>query len=262
MQISADLLDYFSTDFIFAYILIATRIGGAIAFLPGFGEGYITLQAKVALVLAITMVMAPVLESKIPAMPPATIQAALLLGAEFMIGAFLGLLARLIYIALEVGGMIIAFQLSLGNATVFNPAMATQGSVVSVFLVITGGVLLFATNMHHLMLLTVLDSYTLFEPGISFPTGDMADFFARTLSNSFVLAVQMASPFLVIGLVFYAAMGLLGRLMPQIQVFFLAIPLQSMLGFFVLFLIITALFTWFLTSFENTLEGLLDVNSF
>ena len=198
-----------------------------------------------------------------PALPGSALQLFLLLFFEVFVGVFLGLLTRLVFAAFEIAGMMMSFQVSLGNATIFNPAMATQGSLLSVLISVAGILLIFVTNMHHLMLSAAVDTFTLFQPGnFALPVGDMADFFARTFNQSFLLAFQMAAPLIVIGLLFYLGLGLLGRLMPQVQVFFVAIPLQILLGFFVLSLTISATMLWFAGHFENTLEGFLDLNPF
>src|SRR3546814_12035340 len=82
--------------------------------------------------------------------------------------------------------------------------------------------------MHHLMLMALVDSYTLFVPGTGFPTGDFSEMAAETVARSFALGFQIALPVVVVGVLIYLAMGLMSRLMPQIQVFFLALPVQML----------------------------------
>jgi len=167
--------------------------------------------------------------------------------------------ARLVVATVEIAGMIISMQLSLANASVFNPAMAAQSSLVSALLGVMAVALLFATNMHHLLLLAVADSYTLFIPGTVPIYGDFASTFGQVLGGSFLVATQLAAPFIVLGLVFYLGLGLLARLMPQLQIFFIAIPAQIYVGLMILGLILPALMLVWLNHAQSTLHGFLDL---
>ena len=113
--------------------------------------------------------------------------------------------------------------------------------------------MIFVADLHHLMLMAIADSYTLFKPGGPIPFGSFSEVVTRILADSFKLGIQLAAPFLVVGTVFYAGLGLLGRLMPQVQVFFIAIPLQIMLAFIVMSFTLSAGMFWFLSRFEDNL---------
>jgi flagellar biosynthetic protein FliR len=104
----------------------------------------------------------------------------------------------------------------------------------------------------------VVDSYTLFSPGGALPWDDFSDLMTRTVAHAFGLGMQIAAPFLVVGLVFYLGLGLINRLMPQMQVFFIAMPLQIALAFFIMALTISAAMLWFLNDFQGRIGGLLS----
>jgi len=251
-------LNSLATNELFGLFLIFTRMAGALGFFPGFGENYVNGRAKVGFAILMALVVAPILLPQMPVYPGSALQIAVLVLMEALVGIFYGLLARLLFLSIEIGGTIMSFQMSLGNATIFNPAMASQGSLVSVFFIVMATTLLFVTDMHHLMLAAIVGSYDAFPPGQMPPTGDMAEYFSRAMSASFLLAAQFASPLLVLGVLFYTALGVLGRLMPQMQVFFVAIPLQILMGFFVMALTLSAVFMWFLMHYENLLEDFLQ----
>jgi flagellar biosynthetic protein FliR len=129
-----------------------------------------------------------------------------------------------------------------------------QGALFSVFLAILGVLVIFETGLHQMLLSAVIDSYRVFVPGHLPPLDDLSRVVARVVSDSFDLAVRMAAPFLVMALVFYLGLGLLGRLMPQIQVFFIALPLQIVLGFLVLMVSVAAMLAWFAGAFEDAIS--------
>lgn len=237
----------------FAIGLVFSRLGSAVMLMPGFAESYVSPRIRLMLALALTVVVTPVVSVHLPPMPQSLLAAALLIGGEIVIGLFMGGLIRLLVSALHVAGVIIGFQTSLSNATFFDPSNSQQGALIAAFFNIVGVFLIFVSDLHHLMLMAIADSYTLFKPGGPLQFGDFSQTLVRLLSESFALGLQLASPFIVVGTVFYAGLGLLGRLMPQVQVFFIAIPLQIIIAFMVMSMTLSVGMFWFLARFEENL---------
>lgn len=251
------MLDQILTGGLFAYLLVFARIGAAISVLPGFGEAYVSPRVRLVVALLISAVVAPTLRTPLPELPASVLMLFVLIAAEVVIGLFFGGIARLLIAGLQTAGMIIAFQTNLASALINDPASSQQGSIVGNFLVAMGVLLIFMTDLHHVLLRGLVDSYTLFTPG-SFPdAGDMAEMVTRIVAVSFNVAMQIAAPYTVVGLVFYLGLGLLARLMPQVQVFFIAIPLQIVLSFFVMMLTLSAGMIWFTERFADTMGGFL-----
>lgn len=242
---------------VFAYLLVFARIGTTISILPGFGESYVSPRIRLLLALAITVMLTPILTAQLPKMPASPIELALLVGSEGLIGLFIGSIARLLLSALAAGGAILAFTSGLANAMLFNPLLSDQGALPGVFLSILGLLLIFVTDTHHLMLMALLDGYSLFLPGGVLAFGDFADLLAQVLAGSFRMGLQIASPFLLYGLVFYVGMGLLARLMPQMPIFFVALPIQIVLGLSTMLITFPAALLWFLNYFQTTFSRIL-----
>ena len=129
-------------------------------------------------------------------------------------------MAAIIMSALQVAGFLIASQIGLSYAQTIDPTQNTQGAVVGNFMTLLGVVAIFATDMHHLAIGAIAGSYRLLPPGGHLPTCDMAQLVIQLVSGSFALGFQLAAPFLVFGFAVYAGLGLLARLMPQLQIFF------------------------------------------
>ena len=249
-----DLLDQFLTTQILVFVLIFTRFGTALMVMPTLGEGLVPSRVRLLLALVITALMVPVLADRLPqALPTSPFELLFLMLVEFVVGLMLGLSARVLLSAMDVAGMLISFQMSLSNAFAFNPAMATQGSLVGSFLTILAITLIFVTDLHHLFFAAVVSSYQMFPPGQMPDTGDAAQMIARLVSHSFTVGVQLAAPFIILGLTFYAGVGLLARLMPQVQIFFIAIPVQLLLGIVVLMLALSGMALFWLGQFEEAL---------
>jgi len=244
---------------VYLFLAVFARIGAAIMVLPGFGELTIPARVRLALALTLTFVLFPLVANMLPGMPADALSLAGVIIGEILIGVAIGLLARFVVSGLQVAGTIIAFNSGLGSAQLFDPTVGQQGAITGAFLATLGVTLLFVTNMHHLMLEALVDSYQLFRPGAALPVGDFSDTAAQLVARSFAMGLQIAMPVVLIGTMIYIAMGLMARLMPQIQVFFIALPLQMLVAFVILAITVGAGMLVFLEQFEATLRDLLIV---
>jgi flagellar biosynthesis protein FliR len=238
------------------FMLVFARVGAMVMLLPGFGETNIPVRVKLGIALLLTLIILPLHRAAYQVDLSSMASLAVLMVHEIIIGIVLGATARVTLSALAVAGSVIAQQLGLGFVTAVDPTQGQQGLLIGNFLTILGITLLFATNLHHLVIAALDDSYTLFLPGDVPLTGDMAALMTRTLAGAFRIGVQISAPFLVFGLLFNVGLGLLSRLMPQMQVFFVGVPLSILLGFLILFLVLAAMMGTYLGSVENVLREL------
>ncbi len=229
-----------------AFLLVFARIGTMLMLLPGLGEQNISSRMRLTAALVLAAVLLPLHRSAYHIDTSALAPVIVLLVEEILIGAMLGLTARLTISALEVAGAVIAQQLGLGFVTAVDPTQGEQGAIVGNFLTMLGITLVFATDMHHLVIAALNDSYTLFAPGEVPAVGDAAALVTRIVAGAFRIGIQLSAPFLVFGLMFNIGLGVLSRLMPQMQVFFVALPLSILLGLMFLVLVIGAMMGVFL----------------
>ncbi len=225
---------------LFALFLIFVRIGAALMLMPGFSEPYIFSRSRLLFALVLTVVLAAPLADYLPPQPARMDRLVLLVAGEAMLGAFIGGATRIMFAALHVAGSTIAVQSGLATASVFDPNQSTQGTIPGNFLTTTALVLLFATDGHHMLLRGIVESYRHLEPGRPLPIDDMAAFITEIVQRGFDLGVRIAAPLLLVGFLTNLAMGILNRLMPSFQVFFIALPLQLLLSFATLMLCFSA----------------------
>lgn len=244
-------LEDFLTSGVFTFMLIFVRIGTAIMIMPGVGDSFTPQNVRLYIALGLTLVLTPVMMPYMPSPVPGTAALFLLIVMEFIIGLFIGTIARILTAALDVAGMIISMQSGLGNAQLFNPASATQGSLIGAFLSVTGVVLLFTVKLHHLLFMGLAESYELFPVGGVPDTGSMANLVSMAVSSAFLIGFQIAVPFMIVAMMMYIGMGVLSRLMPQVQVFMLALPLQILISFTTMSFVISAGLLFWLSRFEH-----------
>ncbi|MEQ8377344.1 flagellar biosynthetic protein FliR [Parvibaculum sp.] len=247
-----------SIDFLpqtaFTFMLIFSRLAAMLMLMPALGETSIPANVRLILALLLSFVMMPLVASSYGAIPDTVPALAFLVLTEIAVGLFIGGAARIIMSALHVAGNIIALQMSLAFAQNVDPTQGQQGVLIANFLSLTAVTLIFATNLDHLMIAAMRDSYEIFVPGQALPIGDFSQMAVQMVSGAFKLGLQLAAPFLVFGLIFYLGIGILSRLMPQIQIFFIAMPANIMLGFVLLLFLLGAMMTWFLQGFEQSIS--------
>lgn len=240
---------------IWAAALIFARIGAALMLMPGFGEAYVPPRARLSIALALTICILPSLRASLPPIPTAEWELAGKLIGEILIGLIIGGAARMLMSALGTAGQIMGMESGLSFAQTADPTAENSGAAFSVFLGLLGVTLIFATDLHHLLLRGIVGSYEVFAPGGRVPVEDAAALAVDAVAKSFLVGFQIAAPLVVAGLIFRLGLGALARLIPTIQVFFVVLPLQ-VLGALVLIALglSTGMLVW-LDSIENYAKG-------
>jgi flagellar biosynthesis protein FliR len=239
-----------------AFMLVFARIGTMVMLLPGLGEMSVPVRVRLTVALVLSAMFLPLHRAAYTIDLREFGPVLLMLGHELLIGAVLGLTARLTISALQVAGAVVAQQMGLGFVTAVDPTQGQQNVIVGNFLSVLGVTLVFAADLHHLVIAALNDSYRLFAPGAALLVGDIAALITKTIAGAFKIGIQLSAPFLVFGLLFNLGLGILSRLMPQMQVFFVGLPLSILLGFLILLLVISAMMGTFLDFLGATLREL------
>jgi flagellar biosynthesis protein FliR len=204
---------YATAQQVFAAGLIFARLGAIVMLLPAFGESFIPPRIRLSFALALSLMLFPLLSSAAPALPAS---------AGDMIRLFMGSLAA--------AGEIVSLQTTLSFSQTANPSQAQPSTTLATFLGLMGIVLIMATDLHHLFVAAIVRSFTLFPFSREVPLADAGQLAIQTVGGSFALGLQLAAPVVVFSLIFNIATGLVGRVMPQFQVFFVATPLIVLIG--------------------------------
>jgi flagellar biosynthesis protein FliR len=210
--------------------LIFARLGSFFVAMPGVGESTVPANIRLAFAFIVTLALYPALAGSLPAEPSDIWAMAFQITAEIVIGLAFGTLLRMFTQSLAVAGEIVSLQTTLSFAQTTNPLQAQPTASVTTFLTLVGMTVIFATNLHQLFIVGIVHSYQTFPPGHGVPLDRFNAAAVRVMGDTFALGVQLAAPVLVFSLVFNIAAGLVARVMPQFQVFFIAAPLTVLLG--------------------------------
>ena len=221
---------YATAQQVYAAGLIFARLGAIVMLMPGLGETFIPARIRLSFALALSLLLFPLLAAKVPVLATGAGDFGLAVIREVIIGLLIGSILRLFMTSLATAGEIVSLQTTLSFAQTANPMQAAPSTTLGTFLGLIGIVLIFATDLHHLFIAAIVSSFDLFPFGRDIPVADAGQLAVQTLGSSFALGLQLSAPVIVFSLVFNVAAGLVGRVMPQFQVFFAATPLIVLLG--------------------------------
>jgi flagellar biosynthetic protein FliR len=214
----------------FQAVLVFARLGAAVMLLPGLGEEEVPATLRLGLGLALMGLLFPLVAPGLPPAPEDAANAARVLAVEVVTGLWIGGLARLALLAFAMAGQAISALIGLGGLLVMDAALGAQATSLGRALGLLAVVLVMATGLHGIALRALVESYAVLPAGDPFPAGAAAGALAQAGADSLSLALRLAAPFVVGAVVLNVALGLLARLAPQVQTFFIAVPGQILAG--------------------------------
>jgi flagellar biosynthesis protein FliR len=227
----------------FGFVLVLGRIGAALTLLPGLGEAAPPAMLRAGLAMGITALLLPGIMPLIPQLPADLPTVAGMIGAEVITGVWLGWLARLLVLALPIAGQFIAFMLGVSNVLVTDPELGAQSSALEQLFSLAAPLAVLISGLYALPLAALAGSYHLIAPGALLPAGDGTTVAVHAVGACFALALQLASPFVLAAIVWNVVIGLVARLVPNVPVYFVALPGQILGGLVLLAALAGALIT-------------------
>ena len=221
-------------DHAFALLLVLARVGGTFALLPGLGESSAPTVIKAGLILTLSILLLPMVQPLLPPRPATELALALMILAEMLNGIWFGWLARVLTTSLPLAGQFISDFTGLSNVLVPSAGLGSQTSAVSRLYEVAIPALVLSTGLYMLPLSALGGFYRLVPPGTIVGASDSAAVTISVVAESFNLALRFASPFLLVGVAWNVAIGLMARLVPRLQIFFVAMPGQIGIGLLLL----------------------------
>lgn len=215
-------------------LLILVRIATTIAVLPLLTGQGIPAPAKIGFSTLMAAVLYP-LVPKIGIMLPATLwEAAMTIGVEAIFGLVFGFVAHLIFLAVQFAGQLIDLQVGLGMANVMDPALDPQVTVLGKFHYILAVLIFLTVGAHHWVLEALARSFQILPLGGFNIEGALAKKLNTLTAQVFVIVIKIAAPIMITTTLTNLAMGILGRVVPQINLFVAGFPVLVSLGLMVL----------------------------
>ena len=238
---------------LYHFLFVFTRLSGAFLFMPFYASVYIPTRVRLIFALTLAVMLTPVLSGQLPPPPANVLELFRMLLIEITVGVFLGIFPFFLMTVIDLAGVNASMATSFSNATLLDPQTRVQSTVLTGFLTLCSLLLIVTTDVYQILLGSVLASYDIFPVGASLLTGDMMQALAKALSAAFTYGFQISSPFIVMIILIYSSMGVMSRLMPQLNIIFIVMPLQVYLGLALMMVSLPVMLWWFMDFFRNTL---------
>ena len=212
---------------LYRLLLVLCRVSAALLLLPGYGDGGVPVRMRTMASLMMALCLAPQAGPATPVPESWAIIGAI--GAESLVGALFGGLARVIMSAVQTAGQIIGQCIGVSN--IFTNGLGPDSSA-TLGAAIQAGCLaaIFAVGAHHTALRAVAESYTMFPLGTGPAVEASTRLVTETLGHAFRLGMQLSMPFLLMGLLFNIALAGINRALPMVPVFMIGGPALLLAG--------------------------------
>ena len=224
-----------------AFALVFARIAAAMALLPGLGEAAAPAVVRIGLAFGLTILLIPDLQPLMPTVPDAGLAMGLMVAGEVVTGLWFGWVARMIALALPIGAQFIGYLMGLSSVLQPDPELGAQSGVLGKLFQMATPVLLLLSGLYRLPLVALVGLFELIPPGHMLPAADSMQLAVNAVGKTFSLALQLASPFVVLGTVWQLALGQIARVASRMQIYFVSMPGQIMSGLAVLMMTISAI---------------------
>jgi flagellar biosynthetic protein FliR len=241
---------------IVAFFFPLARILALLVTAPPFNNPSLSVRVRLLLGLAMAMAITPTLPNS-PALDPASGLGLLILAQQILIGLAMGFVMRLVFSAIDLTGNLISNQMGLGFATAYDPQSASQTAVVSEFLGMLALLIFMAINGHLMVFATLAKSFSLLPIGSAAPASSSWLNIANAGGVVFSSGLLLALPIVVALLITNIALGVLGRVAPQLNLMAIGFPITIALGFAVLIVSLSHLSEPLQQLFEYGLQSML-----
>jgi flagellar biosynthetic protein FliR len=242
------------------FMLALARISGVVMLLPGVGEAVVPQMLRAGFALCLTALLLPILpipDFTLQGAQPGPVMLLVLIAHELAIGIWLGIMARLFMLALPMAGQVISFQMGLSSIITPDQELGSQSTLLSSVFGMFATTMILVTGLYALPLQALAASYHVLPVGIGLPAGGFLEIAERLTAQSFALSIQLAMPFLLAGMLWQAGLAIISKLVPQLQIFLVAMPGQTLGGIALLALLGTAITAAWLHATASGLTRLL-----
>ncbi|MDD2877686.1 MAG: flagellar biosynthetic protein FliR [Acidiphilium sp.] len=229
-------MDPLLSNITFDFLIVFIRISSVVMILPGFSEAGVPPMARIGLSIALTTIIAPLVANVLPTMPQMPVPLLMLITEQIVIGITIGWLTRTILTSLPMAGQAISYQIGLSSVLLPSTDLGSNSTLIASVLNLLLPVMFFGSAMIVFPILALINSFHQLPADFSGQwsqsnlLSSIMKIIVQSVAFEFLIATQIAAPFLVIGLIWQAGLALMAKASPQLQIFFVAAPLQILVG--------------------------------
>jgi len=219
-----------------SFILIFVRTAAMIFFIPFLGARNVPRVFKIGLALLIALILISIvkIDASIISADLLTLTAGI--AGEIIIGFTIGLIAKLVFSAMEMAGELIGFQMGFSIVNVIDPQTSTHVPIIGQFHTILATLIFLTINAHHLFIAAIAESFTLVPPMRLALTNQMFAGIVTLSRDIFVLAIRIGAPVIVALFIANIALAIISKTMPQMNVMMVGFPITIAGGLLIMVL--------------------------
>ena len=219
---------------VWGFVVVLVRTGAILSTLPLIGGRLVPRRVKILLAMAIALVMAPIVTVKYSTDWLEPLNLVMGLTSELFVGITLGLATRLLMTTVEIAGSVMGFQVGFGIVGVFDPVTQVETPVFGQLLTILAALLYFEVDGHHLVLLALRASFGLIPPFGAHLTGPLFVDVVQLMQSTLWTGLKIALPVIGVTFLVHLTLGILGRMVPQMNILLMSFPITISMGLLVL----------------------------
>jgi flagellar biosynthetic protein FliR len=217
-------LTLLSLEELWRFLFLTVRLSALMFALPFFSSRVIPAPLKVVCIVTLSVSFYPIVQRQSIPVPFGAVHLGLLILGELLVGLLIGFVAQVLFASIQLGGELMNQQMGLSLASILDPQNGQQSSIISNFQYILAFLLFFTGHAHHWVIQAMAESlHAIPLLGSTLPT-TVVPFLVQLFSKAFVMAVQIAAPIIAALLLANVGMGIVARLVPQMNVFILSFP--------------------------------------
>ncbi len=236
------------------FLICLVRTSALIGSMPVFSGSQAPVRMRAGLAFILAIVIFPVVKSHISQESLAPFSLGLLVVQETMFGIMLGFIARLIMIAIQFGGTVAGYKMGFAAANILDPQSHQQVPLMGRFLQVIALLVFLSIDGHHIFLKALVRSYQILPPGTLDFSGQAIPYLMELTGDMFSLGLQLTAPLLIMLILSHFVLGIMSRLIPQLNVLMLSFPINIGLGFIVLGLSFNMMVTLLGREFQDLSE--------
>jgi flagellar biosynthetic protein FliR len=224
----------YSADKLETFLLVMFRAGGLFISAPILSNKNVPAMIKAGFAIILAIILLPLAARTQPLQISSVWTLAILAAKEVLTGFAIGFFFSLLFIAVQMAGSIVGYQIGLAIVNVLDPEAGSEVSIIGEFWYIVAALLFLAIDGHHAVLSAFADSYRLIPVGFFNFSGTVQEFIVRFTAYSFVMAVKIAAPVIITLFLTEVALGVVARTVPQMNIFIVGLPLKIGVGFLII----------------------------
>lgn len=235
--------------------LIFIRVGGILFALPIFGDQPTPVRVRILLAVALSFALLPIIPPEWGAkLPHDALSMGILVVKELAIGLVIGFVARAAFEGILLGASLVGYQMGFGTASLFMPDHAESMNSFTALHRIVVIMIFLLLDLHHIFFKGIVDAFMAIPDGQAGLHAPLARILIDITAQIFTVGLQLAAPILVALLFTMAALGLVARTVPQMNVFVMSFPASFFVGLFVYIATIPLYPGWIESHYRETAD--------